>query len=447
MKKIDHLKFTIKYRHANKAPLKNLTEKYSKYKFNLSLLEKVAYHGCNELDIDVLLLLAAIDYADRKVTRHRATAWARELSLTVPSSNPSHWETVKSQLEKTLHILTGDKWNFSFKPRPLNIAEELLLPATPEGPFVIIPYSDGLDSYLAGQQLLKQENPLKQLRVTVGHKGVKNCGSSCEDDYRRISIPVSSQVIPHQECTYRTRPFKFLMFCALAAKWTNSTEIFIPENGQGIFSPILTPKGDEHIYYGSHPYFTNQLQQLVKLAIGYNVAFVHPNIWKTKGEMLRSVLFKPNYQTKLVSCVLDQRQGISPYTHCGICTNCLLRRVSFVTAGIKEEKNEFFYSDINGTELKSMSNSDNLLKNHKFHNDLLFQSIQAMERFGEVATSSSNYELKKHAYELSQIGFCPEEDAVQLLTNLVQKHCKEWNNFLTTLSDNSLIKRKLKAIR
>jgi hypothetical protein len=237
------------------------------------------------------------------------------------------------------------------------------------------------------------------------------------------------------------------MICALAAWWSNSDTILIPENGQGIIGPVLTPKGMEYEYLGSHPLFTYELGLLVQEALGVTVRFVHPNIWKTKGTVLREAIYSNATIPKSMSCVMDSRQGFGGEIHCGICSNCLLRRVSLHAASINEKQDRYYYFNLNGSSLEEMSGNIEVHREYKSHLDIFFHAIQSMERFAKLASGDSSYQIDRHAFELSEIKFCSEDEAASGMRSLIATHSNEWESFVSSLSSNSWIRTKLKEIR
>lgn len=420
------------------------------FEIDTEVLEHYTFHNLNEFDLDVLLILAAVEYADRRIRRCQGTQWSRTLSLDVAVSRPKHWnmESVRSSLSRTLNVLTGDCWSFKFHQRSISlINDQKQLPLEPHGPFVILPYSDGMDSMLLGLTL---PSDIKQMRLTAPNRasGASKC-FLCEDGYFRISIPIRTifHTDDHPEPSFRSRSFKFLMICALAAWWSNSDIILIPENGQGIIGPVLTPKGLEYEYLGSHPFFTYELGLFVQEALGVTVRFAHPNIWKTKGTVLREAIYSGATIPKSMSCVMDFRQGFGGEIHCGICSNCLLRRVSLHAASISENQDRYYYSNLNRSSLGEMSCNTEVHKEHKSHLDIFFHAVQSMERFAKLESGDKSYQIDRHAFELSEIKFCSEEEAASGMRALIATHNKEWESFVSSLSSNSWIRTKLKEIR
>src|ERR1700730_12951343 len=107
------------------------------------------------LEHDLVLLSGAVAYADRVVKRRRGSGWSRKLKITLPVSIPKYWENqaVIGSLVDALDYVTGDHWQFEFVPgaKPLTIPQSSL--DFTLGNYVVVPFSDGLDSYLQWQLL------------------------------------------------------------------------------------------------------------------------------------------------------------------------------------------------------------------------------------------------------------------------------------------------------
>ena len=228
----EKLSFVIKAQQCEETPsLEYECSCGEHFDIDVTSLQKFAFHDLSEFDVDILLITIAVEYADRRVKRHQATKWSRAIHLEIPVSDPSLWasEQIKLALSRTLMKLTGDEWAFSFNKRSFSLlGEQLFIPIEHNGPYAIIPYSDGMDSMLLGMSLPKD---LPQLRLTAWSKSLSaDSKYVCEDGVCRIPMPVRTifDQDDHTEPSYRTRPFKFFMFCALAAKWTSSKNVYLP---------------------------------------------------------------------------------------------------------------------------------------------------------------------------------------------------------------------------
>src|ERR1019366_2888778 len=65
--------------------------------------------------MDLLRLGGAVFCADKIALReHAPDAWTRELTLTLPVSDPNLWSTAAALVENTLGSLSGDRWSTTF---------------------------------------------------------------------------------------------------------------------------------------------------------------------------------------------------------------------------------------------------------------------------------------------------------------------------------------------
>ncbi len=419
------------------------------YSFDSRFLEKATFRIPSNIDLDLFVIICVVGLADRNITRHQGTRWGREFDISIKVSEPEHWnsDSVKNNLSLVLNQLTGDVWKFNFTKGNHGVNRQAYLEFADGDiqPYELVPYSDGLDSLCFGQVLSKEKK--RQLRITAKNRGMGAVDSKwCKDGIRRVSIPLRLAKFGGQEKTYRTRPFIFFLCCAVAAKWSNSNIIHIPENGQGILSPVFNPKGGEWTYWGSHPIFTNKLESFIEAGLQYSVKFQHPNIWKTKSEAILAAFKDVDVIPNSNSCVTDERQSFGQAKHCGICANCLLRRVSFFCAGVKGANDEYYYGNLKEAELANMTPDKIKHKCFKAHQDTAYHAVWAMEnfaRFEDSAIVDSEYEIRKHAYELSETGFCLEAEAEQGIKKVIRKHKEEWDSFLFTLPSDSWVKKNL----
>nr|VFK60349.1 MAG: hypothetical protein BECKTC1821F_GA0114240_10456 [Candidatus Kentron sp. TC] len=416
-------------------------------------LEDSLFKNVGDREFDVFTLIGTVEFADRRFRRLLGKGWAREFSLRVPVASPEFWnrKLVGGILAETLHFLTGDQWEFRFERRHRDVPRKVQpgLSFERKGPFHVLPYSDGMDSCIL-EQLSRHRNPwVQQLRVTAWNQSLSAEKKFDHDGGGfRIPIPIRSEIGTHPELTFRTRPFKFLMLCALAAKSTESSRILIPENGQGILSPVLTPKGAEWIYWGVHPAFTTRLRRFIENALGYSVAFEHPHIWRTKGRMLTELLSINGQWQSTRSCSSNPRHGIlidGKRVHCGICANCLLRRLSLHTAGVGADAEPYVWQHLDAASFEGALHRNAPRRNHnrrKYYFDVAVNAIFAADDFASLLDlANGNDAIDRHAYQLDALGYCPREEARENIRNLIRTHKEEWESFLASLPAHSWVRK------
>lgn len=421
-------------------------------------LEEFCFKELSERDFDFIVLISSIDYADRCAKRRVVKlGWAREINLNVPVYDPEFWSSnkVNNALKSALEILTGDVWNikFSLNKAPFSPPERPHLRLRQNVTYNIIPFSDGLDSFVFGQKLLSENEDVVQIRLTAKNHGVRE-NNNREFDRRvfELGVPVHSKRIDHSENSFRTRSVKFLGLAALAAHMVDAETISLPENGQGIHGPILMPKGHEYFYYGSHPAFTKKFSVFLKHVFGKAFRFEHPNLWKTKGQTLRDLQSIGSIAgwDKTTSCVRDARQSRHECAciQCGICINCMLRRVAVMSGGLGFRKEKYLWNDLNADSVAGSLLPDTKIKSTKNDDDIGKCAVIGLEELAGFSNSLGAEEtMKRSSYLLEDSGIGTIDENLKNLNNLIQLHKAEWGEFLTVLPSSSWVKVTAELVR
>ncbi len=116
-------------------------------------LSAYCFRESDGLGYDLMTLLGAVKYADRKRTRHHAKGWGRRLHIELPVFEWDVWtrSAVLASLKHCLDYLTGDTWSFSFTRRagvpPSRDQLPLANISLRNRDLLFVPFSHGLDSY------------------------------------------------------------------------------------------------------------------------------------------------------------------------------------------------------------------------------------------------------------------------------------------------------------
>lgn len=289
-------------------------------KFSTESMESYFFAQWEPVVYDALLVAAAVEYCDR-TQRRPAPAWGREIELRVPAHDPDRWKqkTVAETLHRTLDFLTGDRWQISFYPR-----KQPLSPPR-QGQFrlsgnasAVIPFSDGLDSRaVAG--LMARSLGDKLIRIRLGHTL-----SHPRQPFTAVPYKVLSGQRGFVESSARSRGFKFALIAGVAAYFANTSQIIVPESGQGALGPALLPVGQAYEDYRSHPLFTHRMEQFMAALLGLRVSFQFPQLWQTKGETLWRFVKEcedGSLWAETWSCLQQSRQVSveNKKRQCGIC--------------------------------------------------------------------------------------------------------------------------------
>jgi len=213
-------------------------------RFSTAALESYAFARWEPVVHDLMIVAAAIEYAD-KIVKRRASAWARRIALRIPVHEPARWNApaVAEALRDAAEFLTGDYWDLSFVRRgkdesgpptePLNLGISV---------DAVLPFSDGMDSRaVAGIETARLGNRLVPVRV--GSKTSDRPRNSAQRvPFTSIPYDVVSNM-PNREASARSRGFKFAVISGIAAYLTDAPNIIVPESGQGAIGPAILRVG------------------------------------------------------------------------------------------------------------------------------------------------------------------------------------------------------------
>lgn len=408
-------------------------------------LARYAIRPLEPLEEDLLFVLAAIVYSDRSLRRQLRDGWQRELKLTIPVFAIDHWRSdpVRSCLHCLLEYATGDVWDLSFVERPGLLSPFQPLPLRPPTDMpapIVVPFSGGIDSWALVAGSTHEERRSMQL-VRVGREA-RRAQKVAEELGLRPFFGFLGVRAPHdREATYRTRSLGFFVYCALVARLIGAREIRIGENGQGTLGPSLVPTGHEHPYVGTHPGLSRRITDLMMALFGEAVGFVHPHIWETKAEMVSRVLQASTPQDReglslTNSCSSNVRKDKQvSIDHCGICGNCLLRRI----AGVPETK--YLFARLAAGKFEEMVPIDNVRVTTRDRRTMI-ASVQMFEAFAQLETGPGAQDrLRGAARRLSDDGYGTLAANHANLTRLIRQSAREWNEFLAELPPNAFIRQ------
>lgn len=408
-------------------------------RINSAALAKYCLKDIAPICEDVATVAEAVAFSDRFMTRRRSQRWARRLLLKVPVFEIDVFEREKTRrlLMDTLCFLTGDDWEFTFVRRTRLTQSQQYLPLTAEQPRYVVPFSNGLDSYAQAKLLETEHGTAAVLTVRAG---------KVSDGDSRITVPAVEisrrfQAGHPREKSYRTRPFVYFCFAAIAAVTSRAESIIIGENGQGSLGPSFAKFGNEWPFRSTHPGYVARLQSLLSEVFAKPVRFEQPQLWRTKGQVLADLkqrnLIDKLQQTR--SCSLRPLQRLG-FHGCGYCGGCMLRRVSFLAAGIEPEE---FAFNISASELAVASGNiaENLPKTQK---DILVRSALSMSAFSEVPVQEDSHsilsrEVRDIPTSSDELAHTPEAIGVRL-KSLADQHRSEWRSMLASLPENAWLR-------
>lgn len=419
-------------------------------------VQKAGYRPITAEERDLLVLSAAIAYADRCSVRSN-TRWERTIQLYVAVGSPNFQDDpgIKNKIMDCLRELTGDLWLLKFVPsRNCKVHQ----PQSPQLSLTeheaVIPYSGGLDS-LATFRVLNSLSPdTAPMAVPLAHRN--DILKQIRNDQLVMSSLAKAKLHlgagKHPEPTFRARNFLFLALATVAARLRGVDRIVIPESGQGAIGAWMTAIGDEPPPCGSHPYFTHSFQTILDaLWPGAAPRIEHPNLWKTKAELLAQMRELDANLDKLNNVVADSRSCSradrmkgGKGRHCGLCPNCLLRRVSLVNGGFEavHRKENYVWKNLRAKNLAGALAQD--LKDFAItdrHEEVARSAVIVHRDFARMADDPSSSYVMDQARLLESALNIPLLTVKEKLFSLLARHQAEWSRFLAEeTSDDSWVR-------
>jgi hypothetical protein len=249
------------------------------------------------------------------------------------------------------------------------------------------------------------------------------------------------------ESSARSRGFKFALISGLAAYIANAGEVIVPESGQGALGPALVPVGQAYIDYRSHPLFTVRMERFLAALLRHNVRYRFPRLWKTKGETLADYVAQCREGRESLqetwSCWQDARHGSveGKKRQCGICAACMLRRLSFHAAGLREPKETYVWERLDATEFSS--GTALAFDRKKVTAAMLEYAIAGTLHMDHLASLSRSPAAKSvlelNAFQLGRSCDLTHVEADSRVRRLLAQHEAEWKSFLGMLGPDSFV--------
>jgi hypothetical protein len=125
--------------------------------------------------------------------------------------------------------------------------------------------------------------------------------------------------------------------------------------------------------------------------------------------------------------------------HCGVCSNCLLRRVALVMSGLTDYhgKEEYVWKNLDAEDLKKFATSFSDLETTRNDYEIAIRAVLNHQQLADLSTQSENF--KDLVFQLSKSLGESEDSVTTRLENLLNRHRYEWKNFLSLLAPNSWI--------
>jgi 7-cyano-7-deazaguanine synthase in queuosine biosynthesis len=299
---------------------------------------------------DLLRIAAAAYMADRR-SKRPSVRFSRDIDITVHVNEPEIWLGAPGEtLVELLAWITGDEWTVRPVQADTKTASDQTTMEDPPRRDAVMLLSGGLDSFCGAVNHLTD----KQSILHLGHRDSANAVIHAQDLVETWFLErktgfawvrhALAEGAPKLEQTTRTRSLLFMALAVAAADATGASEVIVPENGSTSMNvPLLPSRGGALSTKSTHPWTFDLTNRMIN-ALNLKVEIRNPYLDITKGELL-TLAHKTGTDGFLdasrhtLSCSkLDSRtfKGGNPNQHCGICIACLVRRGSYIGAGIDD---------------------------------------------------------------------------------------------------------------
>jgi len=411
-------------------------------------LDTYNYEGWQPIHHDLLVVSAAVEYADRSIAR-RTSKWARDFGIIVPVVEAATWQQseVQTSLCAALRQLTGDNWQFTFaqwQGRSVLGARQRSFPFGTKRSFVIA-YSDGLDSRCVSK-IAGNGGDAVCVRVTKHRHALKPGDEPFEQIPFWVDVPSS------RESSVRSRGFKFAAVTAIAAHLTGLTRIVVPESGQGALGPVLLPLHNVYADYRNHPTYFRKMERFIKALLQHDLRYDQPRLWTTKGETISAFRRATNKSVDELfesrSC-WQQRWNAKmdgKLRQCGLCAACLLRRMSMHAAGIKEPDHAYVIADLSLPAFRDALPGRKKVRLSRTMAEYGSVGVRHLQQLADMA-DLPDADLKVHAFEIARATGESQDVVLKKLRNMLLTHAREWRAFMASQGEQTFLRSWTKGGR
>jgi len=151
---------------------------------------------------------------------------------------------------------------------------------------------------------------------------------------QKAKIPIKILYAPPMERHgySQIRGFLYCMYGGIYLNMMNGKRLIVSECGPTMYQPSFSPI--DQVTMTTHPFVMQKTREIMKLILNRDFDLILPYENLTKAEVLMAC---PDitYMDKSHSCV-----SVGYGTHDGTCYGCIIRRLSFLAAGVKDTKYE-----------------------------------------------------------------------------------------------------------
>jgi 7-cyano-7-deazaguanine synthase in queuosine biosynthesis len=312
---------------------------YGERNFSLSLdnLVEGLPGQLSDLHMDWLEILGFLFATDLVCERGAGdVGWARSIQLWIPVRAPEFWERHRSLFERIWIDLTNDDLHIHFEQEndPADPPRQSKEPLPAHDCVALL--SGGQDSYVGALDLIAQGR--RPLLLSHSASGAVNAAQNAVESALRELDPSIVRLklgagrargaeAPGEEPSQRSRTFLFVGAAALVAALGGSDEVFLNENGiMALHVPMTAARIGSLSTHTASPPIMDRMATLANNVFEKTLTVENRLVRMTKPEVVaRAVeLGHADRMVETVSCWQIGRTS----RHCGICSPCIMRRIS-----------------------------------------------------------------------------------------------------------------------
>ena len=331
--------------------------------------------------------------------------WRRDIKMIMAVQDIDFWgqEKVRSTLMRLLRFLSDDLFDISFVKMTAPHPEQMYFTfnqdeSTSDKVERVMLFSGGLDS-LGGavQSLIAEGKRTVLVRHRSTHKFVKRF-NTIKDELEKLSL-VKPEIIPidtsksgieSKEYTQRCRSFLYFTLGSIFAIMLKVPEVNFYENGPISLNLPLSPQViGGRATRTTHPQTLHFFQELIRLISGNpDFKVTNPFLYKTKADIIRLIIQHGcgHLVKESMSCAHSWEQKLE-HAHCGLCSQCVDRRVAIIAADAmnldnpSDYKYDLFTSSLDkGKGLFDMVNK-NLITSYFLRGQLIAANDYSYDKF------------------------------------------------------------------
>lgn len=418
----------------------------------------------DSLHLDWIDLAIAVYVADRlslrEIEKYRSN-WKRTFNLKIAVRNLEIWlgQDVQIELENVLNFYTDDDWEFEFvklesDERMKAVNNKLLLPPL-KRPKVAL-FSGGLDSFAGLAQQLYDDDESSFILVSgrtnsrqefLQKQQINELRKKYKDKeiiHHIINFGFNWNGLPHpkEENSQRTRGFVFTTLGAVTAFNAETNVLEIYENGIGAINlPYDKSQVGTMNSRGVNPLSLLRMERFIQTLTKQDFQIRNLYLFETKGGMCRHEAVRSLADAISLTFSCD---GFPVHTagksQCGVCTSCLLRRLSLKNADLTDfDDGEHYLTDL----VSPVSNPSfiqlNDLRAMEWQYQTIKNSLSSKDAWQNLTIEYPI--LQTITSDLTTYKNFQAEDIQNKILLLYSQYCAEWETF-SARQNHINIKRK-----